>query len=169
MDKKSRNDYLKDFFFPKLNLRYLLRLSFVAAVAFTFFRWILIPMSINGKSMEPTYQDGRFNFCKSWAYAFSPIKRGDVVMVRFSGNRVMLLKRVVAFEGETVEFRNGTLYINGKKQDEPYLVYACDWNLPPVEVKKGYVYVVGDNRNVPIDNHMFGQTPMRRIAGVPLW
>lgn len=90
-------------------------------------------------------------------------------MVRFSGNSIMLLKRIVALEGETLEFKDGVLHINGKVLDEPNVIYPCDWNLAPVQVKKGYVYVIGDNRNVPVANHQFGQTPVQRIAGTPLW
>ena len=119
--------------------------------------------------MEPTYLNGGFNFCWRLQYIFSEPKRHDVVAVRFAGNRVMLLKRVVALEGESVAFRHGKLFVEGKEIDEPYVRYPCDWNLPPRQVKKDFVYVVGDNRNVPIQNHVFGQTPIDRIKGVPLW
>ena len=81
----------------------------------------------------------------------------------------MLLKRVVGLEGEIVEFRNGELFIDQAELSEPYVKYPCDWNLPPRKVKTGNVYVVGDNRNVPIHAHDFGQTPIERIIGAPLW
>ena len=82
---------------------------------------------------------------------------------------MLLLKRIVAFEGETVEFHNGDLYIDGKLLDEPYVKYVSDWNLPPRKVKKGNVYVVGDNRSMPIEQHQFGQVAKDRIYGAPLW
>jgi len=119
--------------------------------------------------MEPAYQNGAFNFCWRLRYIFSEPKRGDVVAVRFAGNKVMLLKRVVAGEGERVEFHNGKLFVNGGEIDEPYVRYPCNWNLPPRQVEKGCVYVVGDNRSMPIENHYFGQASMKRIIGVPLW
>ncbi len=81
----------------------------------------------------------------------------------------MLLKRVVALEGEEVAFRQGKLLINGEELEEPYLRYPCDWNLPARKVEKESVYVVGDNRSMPMENHYFGQTSIRRIVGVPLW
>jgi len=81
----------------------------------------------------------------------------------------MLLKRVIAVEGESVEFREGKLFVGGQGIDEPYVHYPCTWNLSPRRVDPGCVYVVGDNRNMPIENHYFGQTPIRRIMGVPLW
>jgi len=81
----------------------------------------------------------------------------------------MLLKRVVAWEGEQVEFYKGKLLVDGRELEEPYVRYPCNWNLSPRRVEKDCVYVVGDNRNMPIENHHFGQTPKRRIVGGPLW
>jgi len=169
MDRNDISNAVMGFFFPKLNRKFFLRIGIIAISAFVIFKWVCLPMKISGKSMEPTYHDGRFNFCWHPAYTFSKPERGDVVMVRFSGNSIMLLKRIVALEGETLEFMNGTLHINGKALEEPYVAYSCDWNFGPVQVKKGYVYVIGDNRNVPVANHQFGQTPVQRIAGTPLW
>ena len=119
--------------------------------------------------MEPTYRNGSVNFLWKFGYIFSKPKRYDVVAVRFAGNKVMLLKRVVAVEGERIEFLNGKLFVDGKEIDEPYVRYPCNWNLPPRQVEKDSVYVVGDNRSTPIEDHHFGQTSMKRILGVPLW
>ena len=117
----------------------------------------------------PTYMNGEFNFCLRPQYIFSEPERQDVVVIRLAGQSVMLLKRVVALEGDTVEFHSGKLFINGKETDETYLRYPSDWNLPPRKVAKNHVYVVGDNRSVPIHIHQFGQTPVNRIIGEPLW
>jgi len=119
--------------------------------------------------MEPTYHHGGVNFCWRLRTLFSEPKRFDVVAVRFAGSRVMLLKRVVAREDEQVEFRDGKLFINGKEIEEPYVRYPCNWNLPLRRVEKDCVYVVGDNRSMPIENHHFGQTSKSRLMGVPLW
>jgi signal peptidase I len=157
------------FFFPSLTLKFLIRVSLVALFAYLFFGYLCIPFYIQGISMEPTYHDGGVNFCWRLRYLFLEPKRFDVVAVRFAGIKVMLLKRVVAQEGEQVEFRDGKLYIDGQEMGEPYVRYPCYWNLPPRRVKKNCVYVVGDNRNMPIENHHFGQTSKSRVMGVPLW
>jgi len=119
--------------------------------------------------MEPTYHDGSVNCLWKLHYILSKPKRYDVVAVRFAGSRLMLLKRVVAVEGERVEFRSGKLFLDGKEIEEPYVRFSCSWDLPPRQVEKGCVYVVGDNRNMPIQEHHFGQTSIKRILGVPLW
>jgi len=119
--------------------------------------------------MEPTYHNGGINFCWTLQYLFSKPQKGDVVMIRLAGNKIMLLKRIVAVEGEQVEFRAGKLFIDGVEIEEPYVRYPCDWDLPPHIVEKGHVYVVGDNRSEPMGRHNFGQTAVKRIIGVPLW
>jgi signal peptidase I len=119
--------------------------------------------------MEPRYHDGEFNFCWRLRYAFSQPGRGDVVVVRLAGKKVMLLKRAVALAGDEVEFREGRLFVNGRQVEEPYVRYPCDWELPPRRVEVGHVYLIGDNRSMPMEQHQFGQTSVNRIVGAPLW
>ena len=163
------NRSIRRFLFPELNRNFLIRVILVAVFAFIIFRYLLIPFRVKGYSMVPTYNNGDFDFCYTLRYAFSPPKRFDIVTVRYAGTRVMLLKRVVATEGETIEFRNGQLFINGKEIKEPYVNVRYYWNLPPRTVKPHHVYVVGDNRSVPIKVQDFGQTDLNRIIGAPLW
>ncbi|RJP78859.1 MAG: signal peptidase I [Desulfobacteraceae bacterium] len=159
----------KKFLFPGITRMFLFRLVLISALSFLLFRYVFIPIVIDGHSMEPTYLDGGFNFCFGLSYLYALPKRHDVVAIRFSGNRRMLLKRVVALENEVVEFRSGTLYVDGNPVPEPYVQVPCTWDLPPKKVKPDHVYVVGDNRNVSIHRHRFGQTPISRIIGKPLW
>ena len=160
---------IKKFFFPKITKSYLRRLAVVAIVAIIIFKYVFIPFTVQGESMAPTYVTGSFDFCFTARYLFSRPAPPDVVTVRMAGQEVMLLKRVVATEGQRVEFREGSLFVDGKKINEPYVSGKSDWNLAPTTVKPGNIYVVGDNRSVPIEAHTFGQTPVTRIVGAPLW
>jgi signal peptidase I len=160
---------MRQFFFPSFTPKFLIRVSLVALFAYIFFGHLCIPFTIQGISMEPTYHNRGVNFCWRLQYLFSEPKRHDVVTVRLAGSKVMLLKRVVAREGEQVEFRGGKLFVDGKEIEEPFIRYPCDWNLPPRRVEEDCVYVVGDNRSMPIENHHFGQASKKRIMGVPLW
>ena len=90
-------------------------------------------------------------------------------MILRYADRVFFLKRVVGLPGDTVEFRNGDLYRNGRRVHEPYLRYASDWNLPPRKVAPGHYYVVGDNRSQPIEQHRFGQVLATKIVGSPIF
>jgi signal peptidase I len=160
---------IKKFFFPKITSRYLLRVAVVGITAFIIFKYVCIPFRIQGESMAPTYVTGSFNFCLAPRYIFSKPALSDVVLVQMAGQKIMLLKRVVATEGQSIEFREGTIFIDGKKVNEPYVSGKSDWNLSPTTVKPGHVYVVGDNRSMPAEGHTFGQTPVNRIVGAPLW
>lgn len=161
--------HLRAFLLPSPTKGFLLRAAIVAVLAFVLFRFVLIPFRIHGHSMTPTYSNGGVNFCNTLAYAFSPPKRYDVVAIRMAGRSVMFLKRVVALPGETIAFKKGMLFINGRSIAEPYITEPWEWTLAERTVKPGHVYVVGDNRNVPMDSHVFGQTPIDRIIGAPLW
>ena len=163
------NRIIRLFFFPSLTPVFLIRVACVGLFAYLMFGHVLTPFRIKGYSMEPTYQNGEVNFCWRFRYLFLKPQRGDVVVVRLAGQKVMLLKRVVALEGDEVQFRNGKLLINGKEIDEPYLRYLSNWNLPSRHVEPNSAYVVGDNRDGPIENHFFGQTSILRILGGPLW
>ena len=164
------NKLLEKIFFPKLTRWYLLRVALVALAAYLFFGHVCIPCVIDGASMMPTYPSHGLNFCWCPALWYSTPQRGDIVVASYVGRRVLFLKRVAALEGDTVEFRSGTLFVNGVPQEEPWLMPGtCDWELPPRIVEKGNVYLVGDNRTMPIDEHIFGQLPVSRIIGKPLW
>ena len=164
-----KHNGIRRFLFPSFNRNYIIRLLLVAVSAYLLFAHAFIPFKIRGRSMEPTYMDGGLNFCQRLKYLFSEPMRYDVVAVRFAGKKVMLLKRVVALAGETVEFRQGKLFIDGNEIREDYIQYPCNWDLPPRRVENGRVYVVGDNRDIAIERHDFGQTSISRIMGTPLW
>ncbi len=156
---------LRHFFFPSLNRRYLTRLLLLGIICYLLFGFLLIPLRIQGHSMVPTYHDGSFAFCWRLQYLFSPIQRFDIVTVRYTGRSVMLLKRIIALPGETLEFRQGKLYVNEQLIEEPYVHHHSDWNLAPRIIAPGHVYVVGDNRGTSMSRHRFGQVRIDRIVG----
>jgi len=156
---------VREFFFPSFNKRFFIRLILLGLACYVIFGYLLIPLRIQGMSMEPTYHDRSFAFCWRLQYLFVPPEHFDVVTIRFAGRKVMLLKRIVALQGETVEFRKGLLYINGNLIKEPYVRYRSDWELPPRAIAPGHVYIVGDNRGTSMARHQFGEINMDRIVG----
>ncbi|MFT5700728.1 MAG: signal peptidase I [Desulforhopalus sp.] len=156
---------VRDFFLPSLNKRFFIRVVLLGLASYVVFGHLLIPLRIQGQSMEPSYHDRSFAFCWRLQYVLRQPEHYDVVTVRFAGRKVMLLKRIVALQGETVEFRKGLLFVDGKVITEPYVHYRSDWNLPPRTVASGHVYVVGDNRGTSMARHQFGEINMDRIVG----
>ena len=148
----------------------LIRCGIIAVTAWIIFRFLFQPMLISGSSMSPTYPDKGFTFSCPWLLWVSPPERGDVAVFSMAGRRVYLLKRILAFEGETVEWRNGSLYINDKLQSEPYTTMTNNtWNSPPEKVAPGKLYVMGDNRAMSMEEHVGGQISSKRLSGKPLW
>lgn len=147
----------------------LLRAMLVALATWAVARYLLRPMVVDGESMEPTYSRHGFTFCRMNAFRERLPERGEVVVMRYGGDRWFLLKRAIAFEGETVEFIDGRCHIDGRPLDEPYVRRPCDWNEPPHTVGRGRIYVLGDNRSVPRENHVGGDMSVSRLFGKPLW
>jgi len=143
----------------------LARIAVLVAVCFVTFNYLLLPIRIEGISMEPTHHNGRLNFINTCAYLFHEPRRGDIVSVRLAGKHVMFMKRIIGLPGETVAFHDGHAYINGQRLDEPYIKYHCDWEMAPVQCSPDEYYVVGDNRSMPIDLHTKGRAERGRIIG----
>jgi signal peptidase I len=168
-DSRTHGRGIMDAILPARTKTALLRVALLAVATWCVCKWLCLPMYIKGESMEPTDHSGRINFCWTPAFWRSAPKRGDIVIARYGGFHTMILKRVVALQGETVEFRRGRLFIDGNEFQEPYVKGLCDWNLPPRQVAQGCVYIIGDNRSVPMESHVFGEIDLKRIAGAPLW
>jgi signal peptidase I len=145
--------------------RTLLRALVLAGVCAVGFRLVLLPIRVEGISMLPTYHDHAFNFVNRLAYVLHPPRRGDVVSVRTAGLSVMYLKRVVGLPGETIEFQDGQLMIDGQSIFEPWLKLPSDWTLPPRKLGPNEFYVVGDNRSMPPYNHTQGVAVRQKIVG----
>ncbi len=165
----SMPDRVKRFILPEFTLRYALRVVLLALAAILIFHYVAAPFRIRGASMAPTYPSRGFTFGCRQPWLLSEPERGDVVIIRFAGNQVALLKRIVALPGEKVEFRDGKLYVNNSPVAEPYVKKECDWDLAPRTIDPEHYYVVGDNRSGRLQNHRFGQVHRDRIIGQPIW
>lgn len=143
----------------------LVRALLLAAVTILVFKGCVLPIRVQGGSMEPTYHNHSVNFLNRLAYWRHEPQRGDVVGIRFAGKSVMLLKRVVGRPGETIAFQRGHVVVNGTPLDEPYLKLVSDWERPPVTLGPDEYFVVGDNRSMPMQDHTFGIAKRERILG----
>jgi len=140
------------------------------AVLFCFFLITFVAQAfrVQGTSMLPMLEDGERIIVNKFVYRFHPIERGDVVVFWYPKDpSVSFIKRVIGMPDDTVELRNGVLYVNGEGLKEDYVrpSFRDDESYPPVTVKKGYYYVLGDHRNSSNDSRNWGEVPERYIYG----
>ena len=135
------------------------------------FRPFLVPST----SMEPTIHRGDRIVVDLRRYRASKPVDGELVVYKREGT--FYVKRLIATGGETVEGRNGQLFVNGGRLYEPYTQHTGARGFPSLnnfEVKKvpiGKLFVVGDNRDVSYDSRTpdHGLVDEREIAGQALY
>mmetsp|Transcript_4684 Transcript_4684/g.6947 ORF Transcript_4684/g.6947 Transcript_4684/m.6947 type:complete len:291 (-) Transcript_4684:160-1032(-) len=146
----------------------------VVALIIRFF--IVEPRYIPSLSMYPTFEVGDQLAVEKVTKKYKPYERKQVVVFRppetfreivgERKGREALIKRVVAVEGDEVEVKKGgKLYINGQKQDEPFTAENAAYEFGPVQVPRGSVLVLGDNRNHSLDGHIWGFLPTENVIG----
>ncbi len=103
-------------------------------------------------------------------------QRGDIVVFKYpEGPTRDFIKRIVGIEGDRIEIKNKTLFVNGRKLVESYAQYADSFvkpagmdkrdNFGPVTVPKGSVFVMGDNRDQSYDSRFWGFVETSEIKG----
>ncbi len=126
------------------------------------------PVKVEGTSMAPLLSDQERIFINKFVYRFEPIQRGDVVVFWYPLDRTKsFIKRVVGLGGETVEIRQGAVYVNGIVVPEPYVPrqYEDLSDFGPVRVPKDSYFVMGDHRISSNDSRVFGPVASRYIYG----
>ena len=126
------------------------------------------PVKVEGTSMAPLLSDQERIFINKFVYRFEPIERGDVVVFWYPlGRTKSFIKRVVGLPGESVEIRQGVVYVNGKAVSEPYVPpqYEDVSDFGPVRVPKDSFFVMGDHRISSNDSRVFGPVSSRYIYG----
>jgi len=101
-----------------------------------------------GDNMSPTVEEGSVVLISRWRYTFSKPKYGDIVAINNGkGERLFTLSRVIATEGQLVEYRNNLLYIDGELVEEDFIskIGSTTADMRQV-VPPGYYFVVNDNR-----------------------
>jgi signal peptidase I len=140
------------------------------AVLFCFFLVTFVGQAfrVQGSSMRPLLEDKERILVNKLVYRFRPIARGDVVVFWFPDDpQVSFIKRVIGLPGEVVELRRGALYVNGRRVEERYHDprLGDESSSGPTTVKKGFYYVLGDNRDGSNDSRIWGEVPEKYIYG----
>jgi len=141
-------------------------------------------MEVDGPSMSPTMSDGDIILVNKYIYRHYEPNVWEPICIYDKDEDDILCKRILALPGDTVEIKDGYIYINNKKVTDPYgkgrihneyiddkgnPLYMWGTNTPAVEyissgkltIPKGHVWIIGDNRGVS----WYGILPIKDIIG----
>ena len=156
-------------------LSFIVCIAVVLVAAWGIRTYVAEPFEVPSASMEATIMTGDRLFAEKVSYHFEDPKAGDIVV--FSDPQVpsrVLVKRVIATEGQVVSMSDGVLYIDGVAQSEPYVTgetYPLSQTAGnvsisyPYIVPEGEVWVMGDNRENSSDSRYFGSIDENTIFG----
>ncbi|AEV69634.1 signal peptidase I [Acetivibrio clariflavus] len=118
-------------------------------ISFLLTKFVILNAYIPTGSMEDTIMPGDRVFASRIHYFFTEPKRGDIIVFKYPDDEsINYVKRVIGLPGEKVEIRNGEVYINDVKLDEPYIKEEMSKeDLGPYQVPEDSYFVMGDNRN----------------------
>ncbi len=162
--------------------------AFIAIVLATVIRFFLIQtFIIPSSSMENTLLIGdqlivnkftyglKVPFTNKFFIRFKDPQRGDIIVFNAVDRKGMkLIKRCIAIPGDVVEMKDKIVYINGEKQNEPYVIYRDQTieprpyprdNFGPITIPKDHYLMLGDNRDRSADSRYWGLLPRNMIEG----
>ncbi|MCC6177925.1 MAG: signal peptidase I [Chloroflexi bacterium] len=144
---------------------------------------------VEGASMDPTLHTGQYLLINKVLYAradgtfldhfipdhtptdtpnyiFTGPQRGEIIVFQSPGQADKdFIKRVIGLPGESVRVVDGTVFINGKPLDEPYLTHHATYDFDTKIVPPGSYFVLGDNRPNSSDSHLGWFVPANNIIG----
>lgn len=118
------------------------------AIVYFLVRVLFLTSVVQSGSMEPTIMTKDIAVGNAVAYKVREPQRGDIVYVKNASTEEKLyVKRIIGMPGETVSFKDGYVYIDGQKLDEPYIQEDVETNCDKTfHVPEGCYLVLGDNR-----------------------
>ena len=140
----------------------------IAAAVLVFIK----PVIVSGESMLPNLQDHNYLLLSRQAYNIGEPKHGQVIVfpVEKDDDR-LYIKRVIGIPGDTIDIRDGDVYVNGKKQNQSYtLDKYTPGKVRNLKIPKGKIFAMGDNRCNSQDSRsdIVGLIDIDNVSGVAL-
>ena len=136
--------------------------------------FVVQAFKIPSGSMRPTLLEGDKLFVNKFIYRFHPPQRGDIIVFKYPVDpKKDFIKRLAGLSGDTVEIRDGKIYIDGKVLDDPasfgkFYYYNHDPYGGPgekIRVPEDCYYALGDNSANSQDSRFWGFVPKKNVLG----
>jgi signal peptidase I len=149
----------------------------VAVVLALFIRTFFVQaFKIPTGSMRPTFMENDRILVDKLTYRFRAPRRGDIIVFKYPADKKKdFVKRLVGFGGETIEIKDGSVYVDGKKVEEPASVVANyyynrnDWMYgqegQKISLPENTFFVLGDNSAQSSDSRSWGFVPRGYLKG----
>ena len=132
-------------------------------------RWFIVELYVvDGPSMQPTLQDGERLVVNKFIYHWRNPLRGEVVIFRYPRDHSRdFIKRVIAVGGDTIEIKDGHVFVNDALVNEDYIAEKTRTEYPKQTVPEGTLFVCGDNRRNSLDSRFpdVGFVPLELVKG----
>ena len=152
-EKEERKQAIK-----KEVMEYLRMIVFVIVVVFVMNNVVLINAKIPSESMEKTIMTNDRIFGFRLAYQFQDPKRYDIVIFKYPDDpQELFIKRIIGLPGETVEIREGKVYIEDSEKplDDSFCTEQKFGDFGPYTVPEDSYFMLGDNRNYSKDSRFW--------------
>ena len=152
---------------------WLVSIIVAVALAFCIRTFLVEPYMVEGSSMYPTLKNHERLIVDKLSYFVTNPKRGEIVVFRFPKDESRdFIKRVIAVGGDTIEMKDGQVFVNGQVLKEDY-IYKNDPKGKNISsyrktiVPEGTIFVLGDNRNNSEDSRFadVGFVPHKLVKG----
>ena len=152
---------------------------------------VFATVKVQQRSMENTLYNSQKLILDKVSYNFVDPKRGDIIIFLENGQRgtiakdaemfiksiksifqkidvdKRMVKRVIGIPGDEIDIKDGYVYINGEKINEPYIkgkTFSGELKFP-INVPSNKLFVLGDNRPVSMDSRIFGLISHNQVEG----
>ena len=142
---------------------------FAAVIMALLIRTFIVELYIvDGPSMRPTLQHEERLVVNKFIYKIRNPEKGEILIFKYPRDTSRdFIKRVIATGGDTIEIKEGRVYVNDQMLKEDYILEKTRTEYPKVTIPEGTVFVMGDNRNNSDDSRFadVGFVPLDLIKG----
>jgi signal peptidase I len=140
--------------------------ALLVLVVFGASRLLVQNVQVRGTSMYPTLQNGEYILVDRLSYRLHSPQRGDIIIFHPPvAPDEDYVKRIIGLPGDRVQVEHGTVYVDGKRLNEPYVRMPHTYSWGPSRVPAGDLFVLGDNRDVSYDSHWWGYLKESAVIG----